>query len=123
MKRKKNKKKKTKRKNEKKKTPLISSNIIYYKMTKINVKHLEAHGSPLPYGITALDEHKIIATYCKVNGVIYLLKCIFKSHMKSCKNLLGAKYLSKQKASIAFGFTAVLVLIQHVFSKHCSLKK
>lgn len=43
-------------------------------MTKINVKHLEAHRSLLPYGITALDEHKIIATYCKVNGVIYLLK-------------------------------------------------
>lgn len=41
---------------------------------KKNAKHLEAHRSPLPYGITALDEHKIIATYCKVNGVIYLLK-------------------------------------------------
>lgn len=53
---------------------LLSRNIIYYKMTKINVKHLEAYRFPLPYGITALDEHKIIATYCKVNGVIYLIK-------------------------------------------------
>lgn len=43
-------------------------------MTKINVEHLEAYRSPPPYGITALDEHKIIATYCKVNGVIYLIK-------------------------------------------------
>lgn len=33
------------------------------------------------------------------------------------------KYLSKQKASVALGFTIVLVLIHHVLSKHCSLKK
>lgn len=35
----------------------------------------------------------------------------------------GAEYLSKQKASIALGFSIVLVFIHHVFSKHRSLKK
>lgn len=53
---------------------LLYRNVIYYKMTKTNVKHLDTHISPLPYGIAVLDEHKIIATSCKVNGVIYLLK-------------------------------------------------
>lgn len=33
-----------------------------------------------------------------------------------------AKYLSKQKTSIVFGFSIVLAFIHHVFSKHHSLK-
>lgn len=34
-----------------------------------------------------------------------------------------AKHLSKQKTSIALGFSIVAVFIYHVFSTHCSLKK
>lgn len=79
---------------------LLSGNIIYYKTTKINVKHLEAHRSPSPYGITALDEQKIIAIYCKVNGVIYLLKLILESHMKSCKNFQELNTLVSTKPQL-----------------------
>lgn len=47
----------------------------------------------------------------------------FKIPHEIMQKLSVAKYLSKQKTSIAFGFSIVLVFIHHVFSKHHSLKK